>query len=172
MRLRFFLGASCALAVSGACAVPASDARMVEQLPERSSFPVVAQLLVHRCGTLDCHGMSGRNLRLFGSEGLRWDARDQPLLPGCTTSAEIEQDFDSVVGLEPEVMSAVVRDHGARPERLSLVRKARGLEHHKGGTLIHAGDDSDECLSSWLAGQTNTAACLRAQLPTKCFAAP
>jgi hypothetical protein len=160
---------ACALC---ACAVPASDARVAERLPDRASFPVVAQLLVHSCGTLDCHGERGRNLRLYGNESLRWAKTDQPLRPACTTLDEVEQDYDSVVGLEPEVMAAVVADRGARPERLSLLRKARGLEHHKGGTLIHAGDDKDQCLSSWLAGDTRTDLCLRALPATKCFAQP
>jgi hypothetical protein len=152
-----------------ACAVPAADARVTEKLPDRTMFPVVAQLLVHHCGTLDCHGVRERNLRLFGNEGLRWADSDRPLSPACTTQDEIEEDYDSVVGLEPEVMSAVIADHGASPERLTLVRKARGLEHHKGGTLFQAGDDADVCMTSWLAGKTSTGACSRKLLASKCF---
>lgn len=172
MSLRRMLGVWCAMAAFAACALPAADSRVMEKLPDRESFPAVAQLLVHHCGTLDCHGTRARNLRLFGNEGLRWAATDRPLLPACTTRDEIEQDYTSVVGLEPEAMSAVVTDHGAHPERLSLVRKARGLEQHKGGTLMHAGDNSDDCMTSWLAGQTNADACLRALLSTKCFVQP
>ena len=88
---------------------------------------------------------------------------------GCTTPDEIEQDYDSVVGLEPEAMSAVVADGGANPDRLSLVRKARGLEHHKGGTVFQVGDDADQLPGHLARSQTDSDACLRAALPTKCF---
>jgi hypothetical protein len=126
-------------------------------------------MLVRHCGTLDCHGSAFRNLRLYGNEGLRWAEGDRPLMPACTTADEIGQDYQSVVGLEPEALSAVVEDGGAHPERLSLVRKPRGLEHHDGGTLIYEGDAADTCLISWLTSQTDRAACLRALPPTDCL---
>ena len=75
-----------------------------------------------------------------------------------------------MVGLEPEVMSAVVSQGGAQPERLTLVRKARGTEAHKGGSLMNAGDDRDVCLTSWLAGKTDTVACAKVQPPSACDA--
>ncbi len=152
------------------CSTPSSDARFDQQiLPDRASFPYPAQLLIHRCGSLDCHGSLYRNLRLFGNEGLRASASDQPLVPACTTQAEFDQDYESVVGLEPELMSAVVADHGSDPERLTLIRKPLGLESHKGLALIQRGDDQYVCLTSWLAGQTDTAACLRAIPATACL---
>jgi hypothetical protein len=69
-------------------------------------------------------------------------------------------------------MSAVIADAGAHPERLTLIRKARGTEHHKGGTVIHAGDDADTCLGSWLRSALDSAACQRSLLPSACFAQP
>jgi hypothetical protein len=138
-------------------------------VPERASFAPVAQVLVRHCGTLDCHGEVHRNLRIYGNEGLRWASTARPLMPACTTADEVEQDYASVVGLEPEVMSAVVADGGERPERLTLIRKARGTEHHKGGGLFQTGDDADTCLTSWLASETDTAACLRALPTNDCF---
>jgi hypothetical protein len=149
-----------------ACSSPQSDARFVETLPDRPSFPDVAQALVHHCGTLDCHGTPYRNLRIYGNEGLRWSPTDRTLDPLCTTSTEVGQDFDSVVGLEPEVMSQVVQDHGAAPDRLTMVRKARGTENHKGGTVMQPGDDLDTCITSWLATAVQTAACQRTAPPT------
>ena len=71
--------------------------------------------------------------------------------------------YRSLVGLEPTVMSAVVDGHGAHPELLTFVRKARGLEAHKGGSLITPGDDQDVCITSWLAGQTDLNACSSAR---------
>ena len=39
------------------------------------------------------------------------------------------------------------------------MRKARGLEAHKGGALITPGDAQDICITSWLAGNTDMTAC-------------
>lgn len=152
-----------------ACAVPAADERITEMVPDAASFAPVAQVLVRHCGSLDCHGSAYRNLRIYGNEGLRWAATDRALTPACTTPDEVEQDYESAVGLEPEAMTAVVADGGARPERLSLIRKGRGLEHHKGGTRMQAGDDVDTCLTSWLAGQPDREVCLRALPTTDCL---
>ena len=158
-----------AASLLAACAAPASDGRVTAMVPDRESFAVVAQVLVRHCGSLDCHGSAYRNLRVYGNESLRLDANDRPLQPPCTTAAEVEEDYNSAAGLEPEVMSAVVADGGAHPERLTLIRKARGTEHHKGGSPIHTGDDADRCLTSWLASQTDRAACLRAFPASSCF---
>jgi len=162
-------GAAVALIVAwaSACSAPPPDARFVATPPDRATFPPVAEELVHRCGTLDCHGSSSRNLRIYGSTGLRLDPADRPSASQASTKAEIDRDFDGVVGLEPEILGAVVASGGAAPERLTLVRKARGAEDHKGGAPFTEGDDQDTCLTSWLAGHTDAAACTRAlTLPT------
>ncbi len=150
------------LVAAAACSVPAADGTYVqESLPDRASFPPVAQLLDVRCGSLNCHGTVARNLRLYGSAGLRWSLSDRPLVPLCDTQAEVDQDYASVVGLEPEAMSAVVAAGGADPDQLTMVRKARGDESHKGGQIWSQGDDSDTCLTSWLSGDTSLRACAR-----------
>lgn len=147
-----------------ACSAPSADRRFVATVPDRATFPPVADLLIHRCGSLDCHGTPFRNLRLYGREGLRSDKDASPsyLLGSQTTTQEYDEDYQSVVGLEPEVMSQVASQGGAAPERLTLVRKGRGQEAHKGGSLYSTGDDRDKCFTSWLAGKTDTAACARA----------
>jgi hypothetical protein len=151
-----------------ACSAPSASVYTPTALPDPSTFPYVAEYMVHRCGTLDCHGSAYRNLRVYGDEGVRFSARDRPCVPAGTTDAELGQDYDSVVGLEPETMSAVVADHGADPERLTLVAKPLGIESHKGGTVFQQGDDGYSCMTSWLAGTTDTAACLRALPATIC----
>jgi hypothetical protein len=152
--------AGLSFAVVGACSIPPSDARYTPQdLPGQADFPPVAELLVVRCGSLDCHGTPARNLRLYGSAGLRWSPGDRPLVPPCDTQDEVAQDYESVVDLEPETMSAVVAAGGTDPQELTMVRKARGTEAHKGGPIWTQGDDSDTCLTSWLAGNTNESAC-------------
>jgi hypothetical protein len=150
------------LAVIVGCGSPPGDARLVETTPDTTTFPAVAGMLVQACGTLDCHGQISRNLRLYGDTGLRFSPLDVPstLLP--TTMAEIGQDYASVVGLEPEILSAVVSSGGADPGRLTLVRKARGTESHKGGAVIVPGDARDVCLTTWLAGRADAASCAAA----------
>lgn len=157
-----------ALAAPSCSSVP-SDARIGIDAPNGSEdqFGIVGDYLDHRCGSLDCHGQVGRNLRIWGCEGMRLDPK---ALPGCsvatggsfTTPAEHQATYRSLVGLEPTVMSAVVEGHGADPEMLTFMRKALGYEAHKGGTLITAGDEQYVCLTSWLAGQTDQTACVDA----------
>jgi hypothetical protein len=165
------MGFALALGLTGAalslpaCSTPV-DGRFTVAAPDRASFPDVAQAMVQHCGSLDCHGNRYRNLRLYGNIGLRWDSKDHPLSPPCTTSAEVDQDFDSVVGLEPEAMNTVAANHGAQPDDLLMIRKARGSESHKGFVVMVPGDDLDNCIVGWLQGQPNKAACQRSGPPT------
>jgi hypothetical protein len=147
-------------AALASCSIPASDSRDTPQaVPDANSFPPVAQLLDVRCGSLDCHGTVARNMRLFGSAGLRLSASDRPYVPVCDRQAEVDQDYQSVVGLEPEAMDRVVASGGANPDALTMVRKARGIESHKGGQIWNEGDDADTCLVSWLSSKPNAGAC-------------
>ena len=145
-----------------ACTFPSSTATTTATVPDRASFQPVAVLMGKRCGTLDCHGSAYRNMRVYGSLGLRLAPTDRPLSKGQTTSDEYDADFESIVGLEPEIMTEVVTSGGASPDRLTFVRKARGSEHHKGGSLMQAGDPEDACITSWLAGHTDVAGCAAA----------
>ena len=154
----------------GACSTPPDDARIGVVVPDRAQFAPVAGYLDHRCGSLDCHGSARRNLVIYGCEGLRLGDAD---LPGCrrmggtdSTEAEIDATFRSVVGLEPALMTAVINGKGEHPELLTIVRKARGQESHKGGSLIVAGDSQDICIASWLAGATDVNACTQAVTST------
>jgi len=145
-----------------ACTFPSSTDTNTVTTPDRATFPPVADLLGKRCGTLDCHGSAYRNLRVYGSLGLRLAPTDRPLSKGMTTPQEYDADFQSIVGLEPEIMTEVVTQGGASPDRLTFVRKARGTENHKGGSLMQAGDPEDTCITSWLAGKTDVAVCASA----------
>ena len=158
------LGAVAAAGAAASCSQPPGDARIGVVAPDLAQFPPVGDLLGRRCGTLDCHGAATRSLQILGCEGLRLgDGK-----PGCrsaggtdTTAEEYTSTYRSIVGLEPAVMSAVVQSKGAHPELLTLVRKARGDEAHKGGRVFVPGDDQDDCLATWLAGATDVAACTR-----------
>jgi hypothetical protein len=125
----------------------------------------VSTFLERRCGSLDCHGQAGRPLRLYSQRGLRLAVDDVP--GGLATSAdELRANYDSLSGLEPELLTEVVSEGGVRPERLLFIKKPRLLEGHKGGAAIVAGDDGDNCLTSWLRNATDFTACAAAsQLP-------
>jgi hypothetical protein len=150
------------IAAAAGCTTPSSEARFVATPPDRASFPPVAQMLVVTCGTLDCHGTVARNFKIYGNVGLRFAPADVPSALTATTSDEVDQTFASLVGLEPEILSEVVTSGGQAPERLTVVRKARGAEHHNPGAIVTTGDDRDVCLTSWLAGKVDTGACTRA----------
>jgi hypothetical protein len=126
--------------------------------PSGAEFRPVAQVLLERCGSLDCHGSKYRNMRLYGYASQRLDWTHKPDAPD-TTPEEVDQDYAAVVSLEPKVMVQVLSEGGFNPLRLTFFRKARGYEAHKGGTRILPGEPADRCIASWLAGTVDQAAC-------------
>jgi hypothetical protein len=156
------LGAASAVA---SCSAVPNDARIGIEAPvgPTGTFTVVGDYIELRCGSLDCHGQPGRNMRVWGQFGMRLRTGNTPglapPLSPMTTPDEYQATYRSVVGLEPTVMSSVVSNHGAHPEDLTFVRKARGLEAHKGGVLITPGDPQDVCITSWLASNVDVNAC-------------
>lgn len=128
------------------------------EVPPREGFSPVADVLSIHCGSLDCHGDSGRNLQIYGRYGMRLDTNTLPD-PDPTTDPERDATYQAVIALEPEVLANVYADGGADPERLTLVRKARGIENHVGKAPFHGRADADRCLISWLKGRVDDAAC-------------
>jgi hypothetical protein len=131
------------------------------ECPPFEDFAAVSPLLESRCGTLDCHGSTSRPLRLYGQYGLRLnpgegesdDLYSGNLSPsGRTTAAELEANYRSVCGLEPEKMTSVARGELESSE-LTMVRKPRLSEKHKGGRIWNQGKPADRCLVTWLEGQ-------------------
>ncbi len=125
--------------------------------PAVADFPAVGDALEVSCGTLDCHGQVGRNLRVYGYGGLRLSAPDTPA-GDPTTELEYLSSYVSLVSLEPEALSEVVALQ-SDPNQLSLVRKTRGIEHHKGGQRARTGDSLDRCIVLWLTGKFDPAPC-------------
>lgn len=163
--------AMAAASMTGSCASTPDSNRVTQIIaPTYESFKGVnlgtgqagvSAYIEKRCGTLDCHGQAGRPLRIYGRIGLRFpdDADNVPGQAG-TTETELRANYESVIGLEPEVLSQVVADPtNSPPTRLLLVKKPRLLERHKGGQVVIAGDDGDTCLTSWLAGATDYGKC-------------
>jgi hypothetical protein len=149
------------IALAG-CAVGcvANQERVDYREPDPTQFPAVANALAPSCATLDCHGQLARNFRFYWANGLRVRADARPG-EGATTTDEYASTYRSLIALEPAPLDAVVRG-AAPPDSLTLVRKARGTESHKGLAPIAAGSDADRCLTSWLMGTLDTAACARA----------
>jgi hypothetical protein len=160
---------ACALLmlVTAACAGPANPTERVA-VATRARFELVSGVLGARCGSLDCHGQVGRSLRIYSQLGLRLADNEFPgLEAGVVSESEVEANYRASVSLEPETMALVVRDEGRDPERLTLVRKARGSENHKGGAAIAAGSAADHCVLSWLASDVDDLACGEGALVTR-----
>jgi hypothetical protein len=88
-----------------------------------------------------------------------------------TTPTERLENWRSICGLEPELMTVVyccsagegvcngfnyaascADEANYDPVRLTLVRKARLREKHKGAQIWGSGDAGDKCLTNWLTG--------------------
>lgn len=151
------------VAIVAACSSPDEGARVSAGKlpgPDDPAFASLSAALVYNCGTLDCHGSLYRNLRLYGYGGLRLEAtRSDQGSPTLPSPAELARNYEALMGLEPEKMAEVIREGGRAPERLTLVRKARATENHKGGPVVRIGDPVDRCLTSWLTGTIDEATC-------------
>jgi hypothetical protein len=137
--------------------------------PQGSAFLPISSVVERRCGTLDCHGSTYRPLKIYGQIGLRrpeekgstnvksfkdyYSGGSEP-----TTEAELFDNYTSMCGLEPEILDSVVAGK-ALPDSLTLVRKPRLREKHKGGLIWTSGDPGDLCLLNWLTGIDDTAPC-------------
>ena len=94
--------------------------------------------------------------RIYSLNGLRLEG-----VPGTgiTTQAEYDLSYASLIAIDPEPLAAVVNEGGARPERWIVVSKGRGSEAHEGGAAMLAAGAADRCVTSWLAGALDEAAC-------------
>jgi hypothetical protein len=133
------------------------------------SFRPVSQVLERRCGTLDCHGIAARPLRIYGQSGLRKPESPESdvVKTGeyytgglvATTDAEVEANYLAACGLEPEIMDKVIAAQLDVTD-LTLIRKPRLEEKHKGGRIWASGSIlGDLCIVSWIQGEVNTEAC-------------
>lgn len=142
------------------CALPDSSATFTATCPDRASFTVVSTFIEPGCGLVDCHGAPSRALKIMGYDGLRLSPTDRPG-GNPTTVAEVDANWRSVCGLQPELITQVVEGL-APPTDLLLLQKPLMLTHHKGNQVIVMGDDGYTCLTSWLTGNVDAGACTRA----------
>lgn len=127
------------------------------------AFRPVSAVVERRCGTIDCHGGPARPMRIYGQYSLRLPVEDPDpdYYPGGlspTSADELTHNYQSMCGLEPEILNRVVAKKD-EVEALTLVRKPRLLEKHKGGLLWNKGDDGDACLINWITGVADTTPC-------------
>ena len=144
-----------------ACSSPDEGATVKADVVTRERFELVSDAMVYQCGTLDCHGSTFRNLRLYGYGGLRKSGRPDEGFP-FRVRAEVDANYEGIVGLEPESLAVVITEGGREPERLTLVAKGRALQNHKGGPVMKPGDPIDDCITSWLRGCVADDRCLAA----------
>lgn len=140
-----------------ACAAEDGEGRLGADVLDRESFSAPGQVLVRRCGSLDCHGSPYRNYRLFGYGGARLDPIHRPDHPDTTTS-ELTLNYDATVGVEPERTREIAQGE-ASVESATLIRKARGVERHVGGQRLIPGSAADTCVVSWWLGALDDRAC-------------
>lgn len=151
------------LACIGACVTAEEYAITKNNCPPEADFPIVSQVFERRCGTLDCHGQPARPFRVYGRLGLR---KEEGIGGGDvtggaveTTEGEMRANRVSACGLEPERMANVIA--GTLPlTELTLVRKPRLLEAHKGGEVTPKGSEGYRCITSWIEGAVDHDACV------------
>lgn len=141
------------LAVVAACDTPEKGIleRSVSSRASPNSFRAagVSTVFERRCGSLDCHGSSGRNLRIYSGRGLRLPNEGGLAVGvGETTEDELTANYQSILTLEPEETNRVLE--GGDPMKLLIVKKPLAIEKHEGGQMIRQGDDAERCITSWL----------------------
>jgi len=144
----------------------------LDGLPSREQFVTdaggVSLFLEKRCGALDCHGQIGRPMRVYSQDGLRRD-----LGPGGrrdtspTTEKERFDNYDAVVGLEPDAVAECLRTNGDYQDFQLLVKpldeSGRGVKHKGGPVLARTNSDPGwACLYGWLSGRHDPARCAEA----------
>ena len=154
--------AAAAAVVAVACsAAPDPNAQVTAGEIDKASFKPVALMLGRRCGSIDCHGSRFRNFRLYGFGGQRKLPTDTPETP-ATTQQEADEDYDAFMTVEPGAMNDFITSGRHTASTLTVYRKGRGDEEHKGGRRIVPGDAADLCLTSWLTSTVDSAACAAA----------
>ena len=162
---RFLLLISFIVAVTACVSNEPSDIRF---FPDKEEFinGGVSAMMESRCGGLDCHGQVGRPLRLYSARGLRLAVPDQDLRDTRqTTPEERNENYQSVIGLEPEGLSDSVMTQGEYVDHQLLLKPLDdegGLGvRHKGGPVLQPtpNDPGWQCLFGWVKGEPNRQAC-------------
>jgi hypothetical protein len=152
-----------------ACASTPDDSKqpnLVVTGADVSAFRLgVDAVFERRCGSLDCHGTTARGLRIYSSNGLRLP-NDQGNAPGigATTGDEINANYASIVGLQPEQMNAfLAKDPRTADDayQLLILTKPLQIERHKGGAALSKGEPAEQCIVTWLTGKADQTLCAK-----------
>lgn len=164
------LAFSMAFGIAGASCVQQepSDLRF---FPSKEEFinGGVSAMMEARCGGLDCHGQVGRPLRIYSQRGLRLATPPEgdPTLRDIrpTTPEERLENYQSVIGLEPEGLNDTVASGGQYVDHQLLLKplddeSSFGVRH-KGGPVLQPtpNDPGWQCLFGWVRGEPNRQAC-------------
>ncbi|HJL17712.1 MAG TPA: hypothetical protein RMH99_18755 [Sandaracinaceae bacterium LLY-WYZ-13_1] len=109
------------------------------------------------CGSLDCHGVGLRPLRIYAEDGLRIDdgLRGAPI-----SDEEIGWNVAAFGGVDPEPSSADTHVALSKP----LAVGAGGLHHLGDPVFASEGDPGYRCLRGWLAADPSALdACAEAE---------
>lgn len=145
--------------VAPGCITQADEEPLAFACPPGAQWPMVSQVLERKCGTLDCHGDRSRPFRLYGRNGARLSESMVVGDTDATSPPELAANRASACGLEPEHMAAVIAGEEQATESLTLLRKPLLIEAHKGGRVWTEESPGYLCLSSWIDGATDGAAC-------------
>jgi hypothetical protein len=155
----------------GCSGVPSTSDRIIVEGPPAGIFingPTggVDAVFERRCGSLDCHGQYGRPLRIYSQYGLRMpNPSNAGPGSGPTTTEEQNENYRSIVALEPEKMTNIIKSiPNGDPFTLLILEKPLNRESHKGGPVISKDDATSQCLAAWIGKGTLDPNCMAAAL--------
>ena len=154
------------LALTNGCITSVDSASISKlSLPDKTQYinGGVSLFMEQRCGALDCHGQTGRPLRIYSVNGLRLqDGANGARDTSDTNAEERKANYFSTVGLEPEAISSSLQTKGEYTDFL-LLKKPLGIEgngvRHKGGPVLRSTDPGFECLITWISGAVDKDKC-------------
>lgn len=147
-----------AVALAACASSPDQGTVMVSSSLDGGTYRTQVHVVVERsCGKTDCHGRIERGLRVYGATALRL-----PNASGPTTQEELDATFQSIEGLEPEKLNEFLSETPRSTEKaykLLVLGKPLQLERHRGGISLRKGEPAERCISTWLLGNVDAAAC-------------
>jgi hypothetical protein len=154
--------------IAGACVQ--NERSDIVFFPDKEEFinHGVSAMMESRCGGLDCHGQVGRPLRIYSQRGLRFatpQEDDKLRDERPTTLEERRENYQSVIGLEPEGLNDTLASEGRYVNHQLLLKPLDDASEvgvrHKGGPVLqaNANDPGWQCLFGWASGKPNRQAC-------------
>ena len=149
-----------ALCVGASCSSP-PDSSSTPNLSVADVDPAgfrdsVEPVFERRCGSVDCHGQLASGMRIYSENGLRLP-NDAGLAvgSGATSIAEINANYTAIVGLQPEMVNALMANPARTADdvrHLLILAKPLQDERHKGGPALSLGEPAEACIELWLLG--------------------